>query len=226
MLYRISYENYLLHMLDFFEKDDLVNMNYAIISSGIRNQGTFSSDNSTNMGKAISIAQLYPSSTIIAEYIDFPEIFEKEYISELKESENLIYMTLVSNILYNRHNIILLYRDRESMYIDILSAFIYKKFRLPCVNLDELFIEGKTDVYGYHRKRVIDRAENIKLNAIKEINQSMSKTEAGRVSLLSRMNKDDKLKKLKELGIKIPKNSSDDKITELLKEEWCSEEED
>lgn len=226
MLCRISYELYLSHMLDFFTSDELTNMSYAIISSGIRNQGMFGANDSLSTKRMVSVNPLYPSSDIIAEYKDYPDVFKKEYIRELKGSENLIYLTFVSSIIYNRHNIVILYRERESMYIDILTEFIYKRFKLGCINLDELFKTGSTDIQSIHRKKIMVSTEEIKLKTVKEINESFMKTENGRLSILDRMSKSEKLDKMKELGIKLPKDTSEKKITEILKEEWCMMEEE
>jgi hypothetical protein len=218
MLFRISFENFLVHAIDHFTRDELLSMHYAIISAVVRNGGRMAKD------ECVKINQLYPSSEIVVmmEAYSNKEAIEKAYLEELKGSENLIYLTFVVNILAHK-NVCIVCCDRENLYIDILTNYLKKNYSLDCIDLNKLFMEGKVNPISINLNKIHNKSVSLRKSVIKDGKDYMNSTRDGRLLLLQKMNKQDKIKKLKELGIKVRKIDHKD-LDELLLEEWVGSE--
>jgi hypothetical protein len=204
-------------MIDYFTREEITNLSYMIISASIRNQGT--------QPNIVKCNDLYPSSDdAISNYIQLEDkkLFHKTYYRELKQTENIIYQAIIDPILKHRHNIVLICAEREDMYIDVLCDFLKQEFALKTVDLNKLFDEGETDIFVIDKTEVNNKSIEIKRNAVRESIRSREQTPDGRAHLLSLMAKEDKLKKLKSLGIKVDKSMKDSELTELLKDEWVA----
>jgi hypothetical protein len=104
---------------------------------------------------------------------------------------------------------LLFYLDGKFLLSALFLAFaISLKYYLAVFGV--LFIIDK--------KLVRNNSVELKRKVVRERIKSAEKTEAGRAKLLSLMSKDDKIKKLKELGIQVDKDKDD--LTELLRLEW------
>jgi hypothetical protein len=203
-------------MIDYFTTDELVSLSYLIISASIRNQGA-----SPNVVKC---NDLYPSSEEISNYIQLEDkkLLHKGYYKELKEMQNTVYNAIIEPILRHHHNIILLYNETEDVYIDILCDFLKEEFNMDTIDLNKLFKEGETDIFFIDKHSVKNKCVDLNRAVVKEKITAMEQTEGGRAKLLSMMSKDEKLKKLQELGIKINKSDKKD-LDELLRLEWVNE---
>ena len=140
------------------------------------------------------------------------------YYRELHDTENIVYRMIVDPILSHQHNIILMASESEDLYIDVLCDFLNKEFGMKVIDLNMLFKTGETDLFIIDKKLVRNNSVELKRKVVRERIKSAEKTEAGRAKLLSLMSKDDKIKKLKELGIQVDKDKDD--LTELLRLEW------
>lgn len=212
MIFRVNHENYIYHMIDYFTKEELANLSYLLISAKMRNQGT--------APNVVKCNDLYPSSDILSNYIQLEDrkLFHKMYYKELQDTENIVYRMIVDPILLHHHNIVLMSSESEDLYIDVLCDFLNKEFGMKVIDLDMLFKTGETDLFIIDKKLVRNNSVELKRKVVRERIRSAEKTEEGRAKLLSLMSKDDKIKKLKELGIRVDKNKDD--LTELLRLEW------
>lgn len=200
-------------MIDYFTREELSELQYLIISSPIRNQGT--------APNVVKCNDLYPSSEEISNYAQLGDrkLFHKSYYRELKEMENILYVRIIEPILRHHHNIVLMCTEEEDLYIDVLCDFLKKEFNMQTVDLNRLFKEGETDIFFIDKASVKNKSVELKRNAVKEKIKTLEQTEDGRAKLLSMMSKEEKLDKLRELGIRV--NESDKKdLTELLRLEW------
>lgn len=213
MLFRIDYERFLTHMIDHFPREILLSVQYAIISAGIRNMGR-----SPNCTK---INELYPSTDITVSAVEYRDrdVLKKMYYDELEELNNTIYRAFVMNVL--RHvDIIIVCRESENVYIDILCEYIKERYKLETINLNELFINGRVGSIFLDRKAIRNKSVDVRRECAERMNRELESTEGGRAKLLTLMTRKDKLKKLKELSI-IPHDDSD--LDQLLTSEWVEE---
>jgi hypothetical protein len=213
MLFRINHENFIYHMIDYFTREELVGLQYLIISGPIRNQGT-----AENVARC---NDLYPTSEIVSDYVQLEDmkVLHKAYYKELKQTENIVYRAIIEPILRHHHNIVIVCKEREDMYIDVLCDFLKKEFNMQTIDLNRLFKEGETDIFFIDRDSVNNKSVELKRTVVRDKIRAMEQTEDGRAKLLSMMSKDDKLDKLKELGIKVNKSDKKD-LDELLRLEW------
>ena len=199
-------------MIDHFPREILCSMQYSIISAGVRVGG--------RIPNVVKINELYPSTDISLCYAETSDksVLRKMYKDELKESLHLIYLTYGEPI--ERHyNLTILCMRNENDFIDILAEFIEENLGIHCIDLNELFIKGHVGEFSLDRTKF----RNILVDMRREFGRAMMKnmelTEGGRLNLLKSMNKKDKVKKLKSIGIDI--NDSDMKNLDLiLQEAW------
>ena len=213
MLFRINHESFIYHMIDYFTREELISLQYLIISASIRNQGTI--DNVSR------VSDLYPSSDLLSDYIQLEDkkVLYKAFYKELKQIQNIVYASIIMPIIMHHHNIVLICNEREDIYIDVLCDFLKKEFNMSTVDLNRLFKEGETDIFSIDRDSVKNKSVELNRMVVRDKIRSYEQSEGGREKLLKMMSKEDKLKKLKELGIKV--NESDKKdIDELLRLEW------
>lgn len=222
MLFRINKKNYLLHMIDYFPAEELLDMQYIIVTSEIQNSGT--------MANVTKLSVLGPSTDAMVEYIDRKDIsvLRKMYFEELKETEDTIYLHILSPILKSHHDIILMYgisSEEQEIFVDLLVEYINKEFNLECINLDELFTKGETDIFYIDRDEILNSKNMKSLENLlkKQATMSREKTSDGKMELLNKMTRGEKLKKLKSLGISVGKN---DKLDDLLIDSWVNKSDD
>lgn len=203
-------------MIDYFTQEELTNLQYLIISASVRNQGT-----SPNV---VKVNDLFPSTNgVIIPYVELGDkkLMHKMYYKELKDMDNIIYSAIIDPILRHHHNIVLLCDENEDVYMDVVCDYLEKSFGMKVIDLNRLFKEGETDIFFIDKSEIKNKSVELKRSAVMSQIESLEKSASGREKLLGLMNKEDKLKKLKELGINV--NKSDNKhLTELLRIEWVN----
>ncbi len=217
MLFRIDLEHYLTHMVDYFTADELNACQYVIIGT-IPNNGRSASN-------VVKLNELYPSNDTILKYVEThnKELLKGEYTEQLNERDNesIIYNAFINNILQHQ-NIILLSRREENDWIDVLCNFLEEKFSIECVDLNELFKTGSVGPIHIDRDEIKNRAVDVRRRFGKDMIKYMESTKEGREKLLDQMDIKYKIKKCKDLGIKM--NKADIKnIDDILREAWVEE---
>jgi len=207
-------------MVDHFTRDDILSMEYAIVSAGIKTAGR-----ADGMSK---INDLHPSnakSGIIDTYNQYQDkaILRKMYFEYLKEVEKLIYLTFVSPVL-NHKNICIICYERENYYIDVLVDYIEEKFALEIIDLNKLFIDGRVGRLYIDRDVIHNKAVDIRRTAAKESVKIKESSRDGRLELMGMMKRKDKIKILEKRGIQINK-SDHENLDQLLMEEWVEDNE-
>ena len=220
MLYRIDYQNFLLHAVDYLTLKDFISVQYAVVSAKVKNSGCISS--------VVSIPDMYPTPEMIDTLIqtEDTEIFYKMYKKYMDDVENgnpnaslfkqSVYKTFIKPVL-NHVDVWIICDRSENVYIDALARYIKESFKLECINLNTLFQKGRIGPIYIDRDEIHDRSVKLTREMVKATKASMSTTLEGREQLIGLMSKKEKLKKLNELGI-TPFDTDD--IDELLKEAW------
>ena len=225
MLYRINLQHFLVEMIDYFTLDDLVDIQYVIISSKIHN--------GNRCANIVKMNSLYPLPEMVESYASSgdKDILRKLYFdmmekgtSEYRHSNSFkvaMYQTIVNPVL-NNYDICLMCDKEEDPYLDVVCDYIEKSFSLKTIDLNELFSKGKVGQIKIDKDKVHDKAVDIRRAALKEEYSTMKATDGGRKQLVKIMTKEDKIKELKKLGVKL---DQDDKeiIDELLIDEWANE---
>lgn len=155
MLFNIDYENFLLYAIDYFKREELLDFLYIIVSAGIIHpSGKLSTD------KIFKLSSLYPPYDIISlrenGYDD--KVIKTKYYNYLKEY-SVIY-DIVTYATIQHKNIVIICRNNENYFIDMLCDFIYDKFKLPSINLNSLFTKGKVYVKKYNHNKIIEAIKN------------------------------------------------------------------
>ena len=207
-------------MVDYFTAKELISLEYLIISASIGNTGIC-----TNVAR--SGGALYPTTDALSGYIESggtdTDQLKRAYIDELKITKNILYDLIIKPILLYRHNIVLVCQEREDIYIDIMTEYLRKEFALPCIDLNRLFTTGETDIFYIDRKLVQNNTVELKREAVRNLRQRMESHPGGKIDMIyNHMNRDDKIKKLRELGVHV-KKSDYDRLNDLLEEAWLEE---
>ena len=225
MIYRINIQHFLTEMIDYFPLEDLIDMQYTIISANISNGG--------RAHNVVKLNTLYPDTEAIAQYAETGDknVLKKMYYNMLDEGKtknlrsntfhNIIYHAYVSTLLDNVDTTILCDKG-EDIYIDCLCDYLKDRFNIEVIDLNQLFTKGKVGPIYLDRDKVRDKAVDIRRNALKEQIATMKQTAGGRSQLIHSMSKKDKLKELKRLNVKLNQDDMDH-LDELLLEEWAEE---
>lgn len=227
MIYRIDIQHFITHAIDHFTSDDLVNCKYAILSAKIQNQGT-----RQNVSK---IVDLYPLTDHIVAYNEYKdkELLEKMYLDYLNPKkrkkgdefiENKVLDTFIHPLM-NHEDVMIICDQLENDYVDIFCKYLKDKFAIEVIDLNELFIKGRTGPIYLDRDEVHDRSVEANRAALRQKAESYESSEDGRRELLKNMNKKEKIAKLKELGIKVT-DSDKDHLDDILEEAWVAPDDD
>lgn len=227
MIYRIDIQHFLTHAIDYFTAEEIIHFQYAIISSIITNQGT-----QQNMAK---ISSLYPLPEITITYDDYKDkkLMEKMYMDFLcptrendcgltkNSMDNIFYKTFI-NPLNLHHDIVILCDRKENDYIDVLCKVLKKEYKIEVIDLNKLFSEGRIGPIYIDRKEIWNNCVDIRRRAVEDGNKYMATTEEGRLKLLKSMSKEDKINKLKELGVD-PSGCKEKELNKLLIDVWVKD---
>lgn len=226
MLYCIDYEHFMVDMIDFFTKEEILSFIYL-------NTSVIIPDHESNY--SVKLMYMVPSSD--SEYY----ISEKD---DKKMADELYYQQLLNGVntpyrgentrhmwykyllgpLRNHQNVMMMCLRREMHYMDVLCKFIKEEFGVETINLNKLFTEGRVGdlVIDFHEFK--DRTKDLR-DSWKEHNHQermiAAQTYDGRLNLMQDMSKKEKIKQLELIGVSyIPKD--EDEIDALLMESWVN----
>lgn len=205
-------------MIDYFTNDELLSFQYAILSAGIAVHGS-------EKENVVKYQLIYPSQEICESFLNDhdTDILRRTYREELKWIINEIFVNFVKPIVEFHHNIILVNLEKEDPYTDVLVEFIFDRLGLPCIDLNELFTTGETELFRIDRRELHDRNVKLSRNIAKQELQGYESTDEGKLHLIRNvMTEKQKLAKLKELDVGKLKESDLDRLDELLIEAWLS----
>lgn len=216
MLYRIDYEHFLLHAIDYFTRKELISINYIIISGNI-----FNTDKMPTVTRQVS---LYPSSELINKYLANKnlDLFKQEYFYELDNVDNIIYSNLIKPLINNYEPIFIICRIKENFIIDALIEFIHNKYKIDCIDLNKLFINGELSLIDYDQDKIKKVFKETEARVAKDWINMQKETKEGRKQLIKSMSDKVKAKLIKKLGYntnKISKSEYDD----ILTNDWVNE---
>jgi len=213
MLFRINYKNFLIHMIDYFTREELLNIHYLIIGS------TKMPHQRLSIQVVRAPADMYPTVDILNDLFTYGNeaLFRKEYYRELRQSRNTLFVNIIQPILKYNHNILLIGMEYEDIHTDVITEYLEKEFNLPCTDLNRLFLEGETDIFYIDKKDVQKKTKEILQEVLQEQFKSLESSAIGREKLIGRMSKREKIKKLEELGVKVQKSDYEN-LDELLVE--------
>lgn len=217
MLFRISFENFLVHCIDHFTLDEITTMYYVVVSAGIKVMGRMSPS------IIVKANDLYPDFDSITDWMKYKnnEALRKEYIDHLKKSDASIYHRIISHVIDHR-NVCLMCMDNENVYLDILAEYLKDKFSVECIDLNELFTKGRIGKIYIDRDEIHNRSVGIRRSAVKEYIASRELSPEGRLELMTKMTKKDKIRKLQQIGFSVRKNDHEN-LNKLLLQEWVEE---
>lgn len=224
MLYRIDYDKFLLHMIDHFTREELLHMQYLIISAVIRNAG--------HVPNVVKCNELYPSADVVSETYGTHDmdVLRRAYMSELKSKDPIvnfnmrsIYYRFILNPIDLHHDVCIICDKNENMYIDILCEFLKDEFGLDTINLNTLFTKGRVGSIYIDWTEVHNNVVDINRAVTKEMRDSLTTSRDGRTKLVYNiMNKKEKIKLLDEYGI-TPTSTKNEDLNEMLKEVYIDE---
>lgn len=218
MLFRINNKNFLLHMIDYFTNDELLNFQYAILSAGIAVHGS-------EKENVVKYPLIYPSHEIADRFLDDQDtdLLRRTYRGELKSIIDMIFVNFVKPIVEFHHNILFVNLEKEDVYTDILVEFIREQLGLPCIDLNELFMTGETELFRIDRRELHDRNVKLSRGIAKRELMGFESTDDGKLHLIRNvMTEKQKLAKLKELDVGKLKESDLDRLDELLIGAWLT----
>lgn len=228
MLYRIDLQHFLTHMIDHFTSDELKECTYAVISARIKNNG--------NRSNCCKINELFPPPEIVAAYSQYQDdnMLEgamMEYLNpKIKQRgddfiDNKIYLDIIKPLL-NHQDVVLVCDQSENVYLDTICKYLDKEYHMQTIDLNKLFTEGHVGPIYIDRDDIRDRAVDVRRASARKRKESLETSRGGREELLGKMNKKEKIAKLKELGIDLKKTeTNEDNLNALLFEVWVDSEE-
>lgn len=225
MIYRISWRNYLVHMIDWFPVDELLAMWYIVVGEGVMQHGRES-----NVKKP---AALLPTVDIISYYaatgdaqcasgMYMSQLMKKPTKEErMTEIEQDVYLCFTDPL--TKHiNVCMVYSQEEVWIQDTLCRYLKEQHGIDVIDLDQLFSDGKIDGFYFDYEAIRERWKDT-LKQMQEIEFiTKSRTSDGRRELLSEMTFKKKLKLLKRLKIKFSSKITEEKATELLRDGWVN----
>lgn len=224
MIYRIDFQNFLLHAIDHLSFMDLNYCEYAIVSSritcGLRDM------------HCARINLLYPKNEIVDHYAatgDYEQLERemiKMYDDMLKEDKTALFYNTFVKPIEDHINVMIVCHREENHYVDALCKFLKKRLYIEVIDLNQLFTKGKLDTIHYDYDKIRDRAVDIRRNAKHEEAKSKASTEEGRMQLLQEWDKKTKLKLCKNLKIRVRSNLREKDIDAILIDAWVKDDDD
>ena len=226
LVYRITFDRFLVYAIDYFSLEDLSQIQYLVLSAKITNLG--------KLPNVVKINNLYPTVEIVTTYAESGDKAmmhkmywdylsgEDEYKSdEWNPIDGLIYRAFINPLLH--HYDIMIVCDRaEDDYVDVLVEYLERRFEVPVINLNQLFDTGSVDTIYIDRDQIQDNAVDIRRKAATEEMRSLSTSRDGRIKLIGMMSHKEKKRKLRELGIN-SNGLSDKEISQLIYDAWVDE---
>ena len=193
MLYRIDFEHFILHAIDHFTRDELVHLQYLVVSAKVR-----SNHRATNVVKQ---SELYPLSEYVIDYAsDHDEsLLESRMFSEydrIVKEEPQVFYNFILNPLSRHVDIVLMCAKEENFYMDILCKYIKKEFDIEAIDLNELFTKGKVGPLRIDHDAIWDKTVDIRRAAGREALASLEPSSDGRMKIVTELiNRKEKLAK-------------------------------
>ena len=216
----------MIHMIDHFTREELIHIQYAIVSASI-----------TNGGHALNVRKfndLYPDPDVVTAYAEThdKELMKRMYMDQLDPKDEIskhsmecmVYGSFLNPLLLH-HDICIICGRSENDFVDVLCEYLKKNFSIDVINLNQLFTTGRIGSIYIDRDEIHDKCVDIRRFAAKQSYESLSSTREGRSKLVGMMSKKQKLKKLDELGI-TPTSTKKSDIDELLNEAYVNDEDD
>nr|DAN39850.1 MAG TPA: hypothetical protein [Caudoviricetes sp.] len=218
MIYMVSHEKFLMHMIDYFTRDELSYLEYRVISAGMVS--------GNNVLSVVSANALFPSFENQNLWIETNnrDALKKGFYEDLDLEYNTLYHSVIEPFAEHM-DVVLITTEQEFVYLEILAEYLLERYKLPIINLNQLFGQGEIDPMKWNPKRIMDGIRRIQ-RKIKEANQdSMSSTPSGRLTLMNHMDRKERIKKLIQIGVDVDAHESDEVIQELLMEAWVKDDE-
>lgn len=233
MIYRIDLQHYLRFAIDFFTREELVNINYAIISAKMIYGGRYGA-------KCSKLHDLWPSTETLAAYADTgdKDLLEKMYMTEVKPAlksqsewkkgefegtyQEEFYRSFIYPWIKMHADVLIICDESENEYVDIVCKCL-KEFGVEVIDLNVLFTKGKIGPIKIDMDKITETAHSIskKINRVNDL--TLATTAEGREQLVTkRWNTKQKISKLKELGIKLDKSDLKN-INSILLDAWNQE---
>lgn len=228
MVYRVNWKNFLIHMIDWFSFQDLMEMNWLIMSVPLGTNGTNS--------RIVKSIQLYPGSEIVDLYVETQdyETAKKMYFDQLTKpdddddeitaslSEITVYQYVLAPM-ENFCNVCIICMEDEDWIVDMFCDFIKERLFIDTIDLNRLFQKGNVHGFKLNRNKIRDKGVDLRRMSILVNRKNLEMTVEGRLGLMKKMTKKEKLKKLKKLGIKVHEKD-EKKIDQLLMDAWVQSE--
>ena len=217
MLFRIDIERYITHAIDHFTRDELASFQYLII-------GTLTNQGRAPIGSIVKLNDLIPPIDIQTGFAASGDrdMLRKEYSKVLDECKSILYKAFINPIIFH-NNIVIICKQAENPYVDVIVEYLKKNFKLECIDLNELFTTGRVGPIYIDRGEIHNKAVDIRKEALINQYKALETTRDGRLKLLNNMNTKNKMKKLKSIGINVTKADIKD-LDKLLIESWVEDE--
>ena len=223
MLYCIDYEHFMVDMIDFFTREEILSFIYIDIS--VRTPH----DQSNYSAKVMAFVPSSESEFYMAEHSD-EKVADDMYYEQLSFGLNTpdrdqntrhIWYKFILGPLRDHANVMLMCLRPEMHYMKTLCKFIKNEFGIDTINLNKLFTDGHVGNLVIDFKELKDRTRDIKTSWKEHNILQRSMDVNGRRELMKDMTKKEKIKQLKAVGVSyIPK--SEEEIDALLTESWVN----
>lgn len=225
MIYRITLRNFLLHAIDHMTYRDLTTCKYDIFSPKI------------TCGRkdpaCAKLLELYPTTEMMERYTSGGSVehLEKEMFDMYDKMNSkwrsaMFYNEFVKSI-EDHINAILICIDDDVPVLDILCRYLKKKFSIEVIDLDRLFTKGKIDPIHYDYKEIRDLGVDIRRAAEEELARNLATTPDGRMSLLRKWSRKQKLKFCrKNLRMHVQDGIPDSELDEIIIDAWVIDKDD
>ncbi|MBD5583934.1 MAG: hypothetical protein HDQ88_02545 [Clostridia bacterium] len=226
MLYCIDYEHFMVDMIDFFTKEEILSFIYLNTSVIIPNQQSNYSAKLMFMVPS-SDSEYYISENNnekMADELYYQQLLDgvnNPYRSE--NTRNMWYKSMLGP-LRNHQNVMMMCLRSEMHYMKVLCKFIKEQFGVETIDLNKLFTEGRVGDMVIDFRDFKGRTKDLR-DGWKEDNRRermiTAQTYDGRKKLMNDMSKKEKIKQLELIGVSyIPKD--EDEIDALLMESWVN----
>jgi hypothetical protein len=191
-------------------------MEYIIASKIMAN-------NNLNKLNCVKIESFYPGEkardayTAVGDY----KKFQKDFWRELPFADEMIASTIITPVLKKNHNIMLICMAEEDDYIRAFTEYVFKKFRMRCIDLNHLFKTGETDIFFINRDdrdEIHDATVETNRRIVRNLRAKEEETKEGRLLLVHAMSREERKDKIEDLGFNVKGMSDGDMINVLIDE--------
>lgn len=228
MFYRIDFQHFVTHMIDYFTMDEILHFQYFIYGGAIRNK-----NRKNNIAKD---TYLYPSPDIV---IDYEQERERgnadttkmrkmyfEYLEESKNDENdyignFLYKSIINPYLKHNYDILIICDKTENVYLDVFCEYLKKKYHIEVADLNQLFTKGHLGSVYIDKNDIHNRCVELKRKAVRQQRKSMENSKKGREHLLSIASKKEKLKIAESIGLTLTEGDKRN-LDKVLTDYWVN----